>query len=582
MTVIHSFLRNDYNIITIDLTLTPRPMKKFLLFLFVLGQLSMSGQYSAFGNVIAESGTSRGYAITSDPSGNMYVAGTFSNTMDVDPGTAEVLITPSGDMSGMLLKYAPNGDFIWAVPLGGTGVPIQWADEVILDSEFNIYVAGFFAGTCDFDPSAEVVSLYASDSDGYLAKYSPEGNLIWVREVSGPDFERCHGLALNSQGDLIVSGFLTPGTVVGEPPLQLDPTADGGYVCSFDPDGNVNWVKVFQAPSACNALKVATDANDNIYGIGIFANSVDLDPGPGEYMLEAIGGDDAFFYKLNSSGDFQWGGRLGSALEDWGYNIAATANGDAFLTGHFRGDATIGPGNGSEETTILAAGNSDSFCCKLNTEGEIVWIHQLGFEGTNTRAIAVDTDSEGTSYFTGWYNGNISLDNSADLLFTAENGSSEMFILKFNAQGEILYADAMVGSGSQEGRDIDVQADNTIYITGISSGGVDLDPGIGEIPDSSSGNCAFFLRLVPQLPNSILPIEDEHSIFPNPLRNSSNLIAPADGNLIVRDNSGRLVQQYNSISGGQGIDIHLNPGLYHFEFIGKEKRMKQKILIVRE
>jgi hypothetical protein len=557
-------------------------MKNLFILLLVFSTQISFAQYDAFGNVIAESGTSRGYAITADPSGNMYIAGTFSNPIDVDSGEAEVLLTPLGDMSGMLLKYSPTGDFLWAVPLGGTGTPIQWADEVILDSEYNIYVAGFFAGTCDFDPSTEVESLYASDSDGYLAKYSPDGNLIWVREVSGPDFERCHGLAVNSQGDLIVSGFLSAGTLVGEPPLQLDPAADGGYVCSFDSEGNVNWIKVFQAPSTCNALKVAIDENDNIYGIGIFSNTVDIDPGPDEYILQAIGGDDAFYYKLNPSGDLQWGGRLGSALEDWGYNIAVTESGDVFLAGHFRGDASIGSGNGSAETTILVAGNSDSFCCKLNTEGEIVWIHQLGFAGTNTRAIAVDTDSAGDSYFTGWYNGNIALDNNSDLLFTAESGSSEMFILKFNAQGDVLNSVAMTGSGNQEGRDIDVLANNTIYITGISSGGVDLDPGIGELADSSAGTSVFFLRLTPQSPNSILPIEEEQAMFPNPIRSSSSMIAPSDGALIVRDNCGRLIQHYNALKGGQGIDIHLNPGLYHFEFVTDEKRTSQKIMIIQD
>lgn len=554
----------------------------FTLF-FVVFCFMSNAQFSAFGEVIAENGTNRGYAIAYDSEGSIIISGTFSNAFDADPGPNEMIldVLESFSASGMLLKYDSDGQFQWAIPIGGDGSSTQWADDVAVDAENNIYVTGFFAGTCDFDPSENSSTLYGGEVDGYLAKYSSDGNLLWVREVSSADADRAHGLAISSNGDVLISGFLSPNAYIGDPSFSLSASDDGGYVCSFDADGNVNWIKVFQADATCNPLKIAVDDQNNIYGIGIFSESVDLDPGVNEYMIQATGGDDMFFFKLDDSGEFLWGGRCGSAAEDWGYDLDVTGAGDVFLTGHYRGELLISPGNGFPEMILPLTGNSDILCLKLSTEGAIAWAHHLGYAASNARGISVAAGADGLPFFTGWFNNGLTLDDSDTPIFVAGESSSDLFLVQFDENAQPNYSSTITGESAQEGRGIAISDEGVIYLTGLSSGAVDLDPGDGVIEDTSDGVATMYLRLTPEAGTSVDEQYANELLFSNPLRAGSPVLMPMSGDFSIWNLDGKLLQSYPAMSKNQSINLNLTTGNYVFGIKSEGAYKFQRIQVVR-
>src|SRR5689334_3330645 len=81
----------------------------------------------------------------------------------------------------LLLKLSPDGAVLWTRSstnsYGGTGA--MGIESVCADPAGNIYAGGYFTGQIDFGVTNFVT--IQGDRDPFLAKYSPEGNLLWVQ-----------------------------------------------------------------------------------------------------------------------------------------------------------------------------------------------------------------------------------------------------------------------------------------------------------------------------------------------------------------------------------------------------------------
>ena len=122
--------------------------------------------------------------IAIDNSNNVYMVGNFSQPIDFDTDTSVFNLMPSqtGVTNVFISKYTQNKDFVFAISIGGTS--FTEVSEIELDSERNIYVVGKFQGTCDFDPSANVINAVSNGSyDIFVAKYNSNGSLAWVKTI---------------------------------------------------------------------------------------------------------------------------------------------------------------------------------------------------------------------------------------------------------------------------------------------------------------------------------------------------------------------------------------------------------------
>ncbi|MBI5215648.1 MAG: SBBP repeat-containing protein [Ignavibacteriae bacterium] len=140
---------------------------------------------------------------------------------------------------------------------------------------------------------------------------------------------------------------------------------------------------------------------------------------------------------------YEWGRSAGERVyNELGYSVATDANGNAYLTGQFITKIAFDKIKLSNMKGDL--NNEDIFVAKLNTHGQAQWAKRItGTQTEYSRGIAVD--ASGNTFVTGNYRSSTLTHGS----FTITNGGSiDMFIAKFDANGNALW---LRGAGGAQG-----------------------------------------------------------------------------------------------------------------------------------
>ena len=114
-----------------------------------------------FGSTAAD----QGRAIAVDTLGNVYTTGSFSGTVDFDPGAGTSNLF-SGQDAVFVLKLNSAGEFVWAKQFNESWTSVAYGYSIAVDSLGNVYTTGIFRGTVDFDPGAGASNLTSAGATG--------------------------------------------------------------------------------------------------------------------------------------------------------------------------------------------------------------------------------------------------------------------------------------------------------------------------------------------------------------------------------------------------------------------------------
>ncbi|MBA3663500.1 MAG: T9SS type A sorting domain-containing protein [Bacteroidetes bacterium] len=289
-------------------------------------------------------GTSTGLSLGVDGSGNVYSTGVFLGTVDFDPGAGTFYLPWSGMDDIYVSKLDINGNFVWAEKIGGTALDAAYS--LVLDANTNIYIAGQFETTVDFDPGAGVYNLTsAGSSDGFICKLSSIGSLIFVKQIAGVN-------------------------------------------------GN-------------NIRSIALDNLKNIYTTGGYNGAVDFDPGPGVYNLNSSMFNQAYISKLDSTGAFVWAKEVATSYSyGWGITVDNASSGNVYVTGYWWGVSDFDPSTNTY--TLASKGSGDVFVekfCQTPTQPLAVVGNTVmcsGFNATFSVALVTGATSYSWNLPGGW------------------------------------------------------------------------------------------------------------------------------------------------------------------------------------
>ncbi|MFI5134924.1 MAG: T9SS type A sorting domain-containing protein, partial [Chitinophagales bacterium] len=226
------------------------------------------------------------------------------------------------------------------------------------------------------------------------------------------------------------------------------------YIAQYDAEGNFKWAKIAASGSSIDVNSICLDKSGNMAIVGEFSGSAVF--GNNSVTLTSSADYDVFVARFNSEGELSWGKSVAGQGFDYASGVSSDDAGNFYFTGEFHKSSF----NGSASKIFLA---------KYDSSGNFVWMKMpqdySNFHGGN----AIKTMADGTSYITGIFFDSLSFDSS--IVLDAGNVESNIFIGKFDADGNILWLQkAGAGSGYTGAEAIDADQSGNAYVTGFYRG----------------------------------------------------------------------------------------------------------------
>jgi hypothetical protein len=551
-------------------------MKRIMTFLISVALLLGWGQIASQAPVF-EWALGMGGMYTSDlavdASGNIYTTGEFWGTADFDPGPGTFYLTSKGYHDIYIQKLDSEGNFLWACGFGSDNV--DGGISLTVGPGGNVVVVGTFCETVDFDPGPGVVNLTSNGhGDIFVIKMDGMGNLLWAKSVGGSSvYDRVGSVRIDLDASVVLVGHFSSTVDFDPGPGEFELICEGeaeadGYILKLDVLGNFLWVGHIGGSGWNVVSSVAIDHENNILLSGSFEEEVDLDPGPGIFMINSYEEDNDFVVKLTNEGAFLWGRSIENLGNSSAPFIQADQLGNAIICGQFRGAVDFNPGSGTFMLGEAETTYSQTFLLRLDEEGNFGGAVALGNDGGGVTPRDMVLDEDQNIYVTGTFSGTVDFDPSPLSLYLTSNDIGDIFISKIKAVGSLAWAFKVGAEYDDVPFSIFIDPNNTLYLTGRFRGEVDFDPGPG-IFDLYSGDSYFgFITKWSQPPSAITATRfpSTASIYPNPTTGYFNLDLGAvyEGITVeISTPDGRTIQQESSKT-GQFLELEVNgpPGLY--------------------
>jgi hypothetical protein len=466
-----------------------------------------------------------------DNEGNIYLAGHFHGTTDLDPSANVFMVTASTqEVDAFLLKLDPSGNFVWANVLGTADPDVGTvASAMMVDANGDILLLGKYRSTIDLDPGPGVFNVSGGASiTVYLARFTSDGTFL-------------------SGGSIGVGGSLNL--------VHIGQRANGDF-----------------------------DLIVQLWG----AYPTDLDPGAGVFELEAPENEmSVVMLTLDQSMNFMEAKVLYSSIRCDAAGVVFGDDGSTYISGGFLDTCNFDPGT-TEYEFVMAGENWndwDIYILKLAPDDQLDWAIQLGGEDRES-ASGMAIDNSGNVYVIGNVKTEIDLDPDPIRTFTtaSEFNSEEYraFALKLDPNGKLLWAEVLESDVELIALDINVDNAGHIYVLGTFSGTADFDPlhaqALLTATDSISNiwgmNSASFIQKLDSfaLGGSCI---DEATIYPNPSNGEFMLkrnISSVETSIHIFDTKGREIAAYDQVSCSScSFDLSdLKAGIYYMQ-LGSER-----------
>lgn len=402
-----------------------------------------------------------------DPNGNVFVAGKVDAAPTFGEGAAAQTLQTSGpSRDAYLAKYAPDGTLLWAVVGGGTGYD-EFRD-VVVDGGGNAYVTGSFTRTATFQsvggsPSATYSAVTSERADVIIAKYSPNGTLIWSATGGGPENDVGYGIGYDIGGNVVVAGQFQGTATFGGTSLVSAGGTDV-LVTRLSSTGSYLWAR--RAGGAGNEYgsSAATDPAGNVYVGGPFSGSGFWGWG---VKLTAVGGNDAFLARWTSSGVLSWARDEGGVGTDNVLGIAYDPTGGVVVTGAFSGSVTFGTGGATATRAALAY--TDTYVARYTSGGALSWVSTARGSSIDQGGVVV-VDATGMVTMTGTFAGTVTLGEAPDEAILASAGSFDVLLARFDSTGALRWAMRAGGTASDVGLGVALGPGGSLSAVGINAG----------------------------------------------------------------------------------------------------------------
>lgn len=528
------------------------------------------------------------WATAVDGQGNVYATGVLNGTFS-EQG---ISVTSIGLEDILVVKYDPNGILLWARVAGGPSIDNAYG--ITCDAVGNVYITGFYVDFAVFgdtliatgDPNNAILPFH------FIARYTPEGDLAWVRSAEatwvGTFGPACIGndIELDNDGDLVVAGLYFSPNDSDDPGLSLlrvdtarfrtVPTvsANSVFIQKLDTAGHTLWLHTIGGYNGFGRLKcIDIDKQNNIWTGGVDEVSSDFVSGPVQLTNSVINDGPGLVYVLSPDGEPLSGFDVNTSLLSSVEDLEVADNGDVILAGYYRGTL-----NGTN-----AATQDDGFVMRTSSNGTPVWTDHLAGPGDDFATCITRSGTANELVIGGYYFFQATLEGTT----LAQNAGNNSALVRLDTLGnviDVLQPDPL--SGSTFIADVQSDGQGALYPCGDVNGEVAFtnDTILCLSQDS------YLSKVEPVISTSLGPEDPGPSpswqLMPNPASDRVQLFLDAaegrPSSIVLRDPLGRELRRIRPTGDRVDLDLlGLATGTYLVEVTRNDLREARRLMVVQ-
>lgn len=374
-------------------------------------------------------GFDEGKDIEVDALGNIFFTGTFQDTVDFDPNIGVYNLISNGSTDIFVQKLNPEGELIWAKSMGGTSFD-EGSDITLSNTSLYLTGSFQDTVDFNPSPNVDFL-ISEGDNDVFIQKLNLSGELIWVRSMGSEFNDEGTAILVDNLENIFVAGHFKGTLDFDLNNGINNITSNGNsdlFLQKIDSESNLIWAKTIGGTSGEQLFDLEIDNAGNIYSTGFFLGSVDFDPNPEIFTLNSGNALHAFVLKLNTNGNFIWAKNMGGeSTHTFGKSIAVDELGNIITAGGFTGTADFDPN--SNIMNFSSNGDEDIFIQILDSIGDLIWIGTFGGDKLD-QVQSVHLDNSTNLVLTGLFQEVVDFDLSQEINNSEAVGSSDIFIQK--------------------------------------------------------------------------------------------------------------------------------------------------------
>lgn len=347
---------------------------KYLCGILIFFQLGLIGQSCNYWSTYSgKIGSDDIRGITLDNNKNSYVImQTDSPSLTVMPGLISDAINGVND--AYIAKFDSCGNFIWATYLGTAN--FDSGEKIIMCTDGNIAFTGYSQGTGLPTTPACFQPTNAGQSDCFIGKITPNGNLVWLTYFGKAGSDLAYDLSCDFNGNIFIGGTTTSTNLytTGSSFQQTFGGNTDAFVAKFSSAGNLKWCTYYGGLGSEDIHALITDNFGNVFGAG-GTNSFNLSTSVGCIQASKDVGLDCYVIKFDSLGNRIFSTYLGGSGQDDSWGLVADGLGNIYLSGQTTST------NFTTTTAVYQstlAGMTDMYFSKISPTGNLVYSTLIG------------------------------------------------------------------------------------------------------------------------------------------------------------------------------------------------------------
>lgn len=311
-------------------------------------------------------------------------------------------------------------------------------------------------------------SIVSCTSDDSIKINSLTGEIEWQKTFGGANDDIARAIIETSDKGYAIIGYTNSidGDITDKTVAEND-----FWVLKLDPNGNIEWQKTYGG-SGDDQGRAIIQTSDGGYAITGPSKSADGDGSNNE------GQHDHWIVKLDAQGNIQWEKSHGFSGHDHSRSILQTNDGGYFIGGYL--DVTASGGLGNEAVTTKH-GVGEFWAQKLDATGNLEWRRYFG--GTNNDRIFKVLQAHDGNFLL------IGSSESDDFDVNNGNGSYDVWVIKIDTKGSMLWEKSFGGSGIDNGHAAVKTNDGNYLIAGTA---ISTD---GDISNSKGNSDAWIIKI---------------------------------------------------------------------------------------